>query len=110
MPDAQSTSPLEAPAQRDQPPQEPPPGPPSPRTPTSAFTAITVTPRRPGSCCSTCAPTGRGRGVSRVSRDYFKLDLGVLRPDRWFFQPGSARTLAAVRIGLCALLALRVGL
>jgi hypothetical protein len=48
--------------------------------------------------------------VSRVSRDYFKLDLGVLRPDRWFFQPGSARTLAAVRIGLCALLALRVGL
>jgi hypothetical protein len=30
MPDAQSTSPLEAPAQRDQPPQEPPPGPPSP--------------------------------------------------------------------------------
>ena len=48
--------------------------------------------------------------MSRVSRDYFKLDLGVLRPDRWFFQPGSARTLAAVRIGLCALLALRVGL
>ena len=48
--------------------------------------------------------------MSRVSREYFRLDLGVLRPDRWFFQPGSARTLAAVRIGLCALLALRVGL
>ena len=48
--------------------------------------------------------------MSRVSRDYFRLDLGVLRPDRWFFQPGSARTLAVVRIGLCALLALRVGL
>jgi hypothetical protein len=48
--------------------------------------------------------------VSRVSRDYFKLDLGVLRPDRWLFAPGSARQLAAVRIGLCAVLALRVGL
>ena len=48
--------------------------------------------------------------MSRVSRGYFKLDLGVLRPDRWLFQPGSARQLAAVRIGLCALLALRVGL
>jgi hypothetical protein len=44
MPDAQSTSPLEAPAQRDQPPQEPPPGPPSPleRVPawTRAFVAL----------------------------------------------------------------------
>ena len=30
MSDAESTSPLEAPAQRDQPPREPPPGPPSP--------------------------------------------------------------------------------
>jgi hypothetical protein len=30
MPDARSTSPLEAPAQRDQPPQEPPSGPPAP--------------------------------------------------------------------------------
>src|SRR6478735_5308554 len=30
MPDAQSTSPLEAPAQRDQPPQKPPPGAPTP--------------------------------------------------------------------------------
>lgn len=48
--------------------------------------------------------------MSRVSRDYFKLDLGVLRPDRWLFQAGSARRLAAVRIGLCALVALRVGL
>jgi hypothetical protein len=48
--------------------------------------------------------------VSSVSRDYFRLDLGVLRPGRWLFQPGSARTLAAVRIGLCALLAVRVGL
>ena len=48
--------------------------------------------------------------MSRVSRDYFKLDLGVLRPDRWLFQPGSARQLAAMRIGLCALVALRVGL
>jgi Vitamin K-dependent gamma-carboxylase len=45
-----------------------------------------------------------------ISRDYFKLDLGIFRPDRWLFQPGSARRLAAVRIALCALLALRVGL
>jgi len=45
-----------------------------------------------------------------ISRDYFKLDLGVLRPDRWLFAAGSARRLAAVRIALCALLALRVGL
>src|SRR5436189_1513657 len=38
MPDAQSTSPLEAPAQRDQPPREPPPGPPSPPERVPAWT------------------------------------------------------------------------
>ena len=38
MPDAQSTSPLEAPAQRDQPPQEPPPGTPSPSSRVPAWT------------------------------------------------------------------------
>ena len=38
MPDAQSTSPLEAPAQRDQPPQEPPPGPPTPPERVPAWT------------------------------------------------------------------------
>ena len=38
MPDAQSTSPLEAPAQRDQPPQEPPSGPPSPPERVGPFT------------------------------------------------------------------------
>jgi hypothetical protein len=48
--------------------------------------------------------------VPRVNRDYFRLDLGVLRPDRWLFAPGSARQVAAMRIGLCAVLALRVGL
>ena len=48
--------------------------------------------------------------VSSATRDYFKLDLGVLRPDRWLFAAGSARRVAAMRIGLCALLALRIGL
>src|SRR2546429_6276314 len=80
------------------------------RTSSCAGTAITGARQRRPDSCSTYARTGRGPGVSRVSRDYFKLDLGVLRPDRWLFAPGSARQLAAVRIGLCALLALRVGL
>src|ERR1700710_1265442 len=81
------------------------------RTFSCAAIATTATRRRRPESCSTCARTGRAPGVSRViSRDYFKLDLGVLRPDRWLFQPGSARQLAAVRIALCALLALRIGL
>src|SRR2546429_5147640 len=80
------------------------------RTSSCAGTAITGARQRRPDSCSTYARTGRGPGVSRVSRDYFKLDLGVLRPDRWLFAAGSARRLAAVRIALCALLALRVGL
>jgi hypothetical protein len=37
-------------------------------------------------------------------------DLSVLRPGRWLFAPGSARQLAALRIGLCSVLALRLAL
>ena len=48
--------------------------------------------------------------MSRLNLAYFKPDFGVLRPDRWLFAPGSARQVAAMRIGLCALLALRLGL
>jgi hypothetical protein len=48
--------------------------------------------------------------VPRLDRAYLRPDWSVLRLDRWLFSPGSARQLAALRIGLCALLALRLGL
>jgi hypothetical protein len=38
-----------------------------------------------------------------------KPDLSVLRLDRWLFRPGSPEQLAALRIGLFGLLALRIG-
>ena len=37
-----------------------------------------------------------------------RIDHARSRIDAWMFAPGSARRLAAVRIGLCALLALRL--
>lgn len=43
-------------------------------------------------------------------RAHLRPDWSVLRPDRWLFAAGSARRLAAVRIGLCGLLALRLAL
>jgi hypothetical protein len=39
-----------------------------------------------------------------------KPDLSVLRLNRWIFAPGAATGLAALRIGLCTVLALRLGL
>jgi len=38
------------------------------------------------------------------------VDRSILRPHRWLFAPGSPRQLAALRIGLCTVLALRLGL
>ena len=43
-------------------------------------------------------------------RAYLRPDLSVLRLDRWLFAPEAPQRLAALRIGLCTLLALRLGL
>lgn len=48
--------------------------------------------------------------VPLPDRRYFKPDWSLLRLDRWLFAAGPAQRLAALRIGLCALLALRLGL
>lgn len=46
----------------------------------------------------------------RLDRAYLRPDWSVLRLDRWLFAPGAPQRLAALRIGLCTLLALRLGL
>ena len=45
-----------------------------------------------------------------VDRAYLRPDWSLLRLDRWLFAPEPPQRLAALRIGLCALLALRLGL
>jgi hypothetical protein len=48
--------------------------------------------------------------VPRPSLAMLKPDLSVLRLNRWIFAPGPATGLAALRIGLCTVLVLRLGL
>src|SRR5438105_5927872 len=48
------------------------------------------------------------RAGSRRSR-FGVVDAAWRRANTWMFTPGDARRLAAVRIGLCALLAARIG-
>lgn len=48
--------------------------------------------------------------MPRPSLAALKPDLSVLRPNRWIFAPGPVTGLAALRIGLCTVLALRLGL